>query len=242
MQRLLHHALGRPRRPLAPHPEHRIRGLADESEGLLRHGRVLLAVALDLGVAGAALVLGDGVHDRGNVGAAAPPGRFFYNERQVSSVVFLCINICVCGAPPPACDGCMSKTPDVGGGRVIGNGCGVTNLRTASAAGCLFAHFEGGLGWFIFREEWCTRLSSRCDGMARVGVVFICTSVGWRKVGRRRSCPAKMRFRSATSASNSPVRRGQAAHLHFLAFRDLESDLNIYNNDGYEFVRHLFCA
>lgn len=65
--RLLDHTIRRPRRPLAPHPEHRVGGLGDESEGLLRHGRVLLSVALDLGLARAALFLGDGVHDHGDV-------------------------------------------------------------------------------------------------------------------------------------------------------------------------------
>jgi hypothetical protein len=40
-------------------------------------GRILLAVALNLGGTGAALALGDGVEDGGDVCAAAPPGGFF---------------------------------------------------------------------------------------------------------------------------------------------------------------------
>jgi hypothetical protein len=40
-------------------------------------GRILLAVALNLGGTGATLALGDGVEDGGDVCAAAPPGGFF---------------------------------------------------------------------------------------------------------------------------------------------------------------------
>lgn len=43
--------------------------------GLSRHGRILFASHLDLGLARTALVLGDGVHDHRDVGAATPPRR-----------------------------------------------------------------------------------------------------------------------------------------------------------------------
>lgn len=74
---LFHHTFRRPASLFALHPEHSIGSFGNQSERLLRHGRVLLAVALDLGIAAAALFLGDGVHDHGDVSAAAPPGGLF---------------------------------------------------------------------------------------------------------------------------------------------------------------------
>lgn len=46
----------------------------DLSSRLLAHWRIFLSVTLDFGLAGAALRLGDRVHDHWYVGATSPPG------------------------------------------------------------------------------------------------------------------------------------------------------------------------
>lgn len=51
-----------------------------QSRSLRSLGRVLLALLLDLGLAGAALALGDRVHHYGDVVAAAPPGGLVFGE------------------------------------------------------------------------------------------------------------------------------------------------------------------
>ena len=45
-----------------------------ESVGLGSHRRILIAIALDFGLAGAAVVFGDGVHYARDMLAATPPG------------------------------------------------------------------------------------------------------------------------------------------------------------------------
>lgn len=45
-----------------------------QSGSLRSLGRILLALLLDLGLTRAALSLGDGIHDHGDVVTAAPPG------------------------------------------------------------------------------------------------------------------------------------------------------------------------
>ena len=71
----LHNALGRVPRLDALDPEHARRGAADESAlGLGGHGRELAAVALDARRASAPGRGVLGVHDGGDVVAAAPPG------------------------------------------------------------------------------------------------------------------------------------------------------------------------
>ncbi|KAL6868493.1 hypothetical protein J3F83DRAFT_737310 [Trichoderma novae-zelandiae] len=73
----LNHALGIPHRPPPPRPQHQPGDPPNESIRRLGHGRIQLAVPLDLWLAGAPAVLGDGVQHGGDVLAAAPPGGFF---------------------------------------------------------------------------------------------------------------------------------------------------------------------
>lgn len=61
----------------------------------------------------------------------------------------------------------------------------------------------------------------------------------WQKLGSSASCPASIRFRSATSASKPPVGRGKRAQLDFLAFKSLACWLLCSDTDMK--LVHSFC-
>ncbi|KAL6908522.1 hypothetical protein GGI43DRAFT_146160 [Trichoderma evansii] len=76
IQILFNDSLRRVPRLLPFHSQHHPRNPSHESVGRLGHGGILLAVALNLWLTNATVLLGDGVQHAWDVTAAAPPSCF----------------------------------------------------------------------------------------------------------------------------------------------------------------------
>ena len=97
--RFFYNAFGRPTNLLASSPKHRRRSFANESERLLRHWRILLAVALYLWIASAALFFGHRIHYHGDMATATPPGCLLcvIVSRRIGCGVEMRLTACITG-------------------------------------------------------------------------------------------------------------------------------------------------